>query len=61
MNYSDEWADAKEVSAPPPEVKKKKCEAVDCLEYFEVTWPSMRRCERCRREKREYKDPSSPF
>ncbi len=23
MNYSDEWADAKEVSAPPPEVKKR--------------------------------------
>ena len=66
---NDNWV---EVNPPPcengweevkskPKIIKKKCEAVNCLEFFEATWPTMRRCQRCRREKREYKTEDSPF
>jgi len=44
-----------------PEPIKKKCEGENCLDYFEATWPSMRRCNRCRREKRPYKSADCPF
>jgi len=56
----DSWADAKEVSAPV-ETMKKKCEGHNCAEYFMVKWPTARRCDRCRREKRPYKSEDNPF
>ena len=43
------------------ELEKKKCEGHNCAEYFMVKWPTARRCDRCRREKRPYKSEDNPF
>ena len=58
LPLDDGWSDAKEVELP---LQPRPCEGKDCLNMFTPTWPIQRRCPRCKREKRPYKDPTSPF
>jgi len=45
-----------------PEQPEKQCEGRDCLNMFRPSGPwGGRRCERCKKEKRPYKDSDSPF
>jgi len=54
-----EWKEAKGKFPDQPE---KDCEGRDCLNKFRPSGPwGGRRCERCRTEKRPYKDDESPF
>jgi len=40
-----------------PEQPKQECEAVDCEDTFTPSGPwGVKRCDRCRKEKRQYKD-----
>ena len=57
---SDDWSLAKEVDYDDSPVYK-QCEGVGCPNRFVATWPKMRRCPRCRKEKRPYRDPDQPF
>lgn len=45
----------------PPDLVEKMCEGKDCIKKFVVHLEVQRLCERCRKEKRPYKDPNSPF
>lgn len=42
-------------------LEEKECEGRDCLRTFTPTFKLMRRCERCRKEKRPYKETDEPF
>lgn len=53
--------DFKEVKGSYPKGPDKKCEGKGCPDYFEETWPGMRRCKRCRAEKRPYVEEGHPF
>jgi DnaJ-class molecular chaperone len=52
-----DWTKGKEVAI---EVDR-KCQGKDCLGTFTVEWPGQRRCPRCRKEGRPYKDKEEPF
>ena len=55
----NEWVAVTGTATRVPE--KKECEGKDCLNTFDAIWPGQRRCPRCRKEKRPYKDADSPF
>lgn len=57
----DIWAGGKEVEAPALELEEKECEGQNCLSSFMPQWHTQRRCPRCRKEKRPYRDSNSPF
>ena len=51
----NEWETSK---SKPKEEEPKQCEAVGCADMFIPTGPwGQRRCDRCRKEKRHYKEP----
>lgn len=54
---NNDWEEVK--TTPPP--REKQCEGENCIRTFMAKWPGERRCERCRKEKRPYKDPNNPF
>lgn len=56
-----DWGSGKTVYAPEPDLVQKACEGENCLDTFLAKWPTERRCERCRKEKRPYKKSDSPF
>lgn len=60
VTKQEDWSGGIEVVGPTEPVFK-ECEGVNCLDNFEVTFHKQRRCPRCRREKRSYKDPTAPF
>jgi hypothetical protein len=38
-----------------PEPPEKKCDGLGCIRTFKPKWHTARRCERCKKEKRPYK------
>jgi hypothetical protein len=62
MPESDNWGNAVEVVGPPEPLEPRSCDGNNCLDTFTPTWHKQRRCPRCRREKRPYKDlKNNPF
>lgn len=51
------WEDGSDVFIE----ENKVCEGKDCANTFTVTWPGMRRCGRCRKNKVPYKLADEPF
>jgi len=60
MKLKQKWTRATDKSINPvPEYKQ--CEGENCTNRFKLDWPNMRRCKRCRREKRPYRKEDNPF
>lgn len=61
MSPNDNWEGAMEVKGQPDPIEPRMCDGNNCLNMFTPTWHKQRRCARCRKEKRPYKDPQNPF
>lgn len=53
--------DWKEAKGSPPDYPEKQCDGENCFRKFKPTWHIQRRCPRCKKEKRPYKDADNPF
>lgn len=56
-----DWDSGEEIAGIPPDPIEKWCEGTNCLNKFLAKWPTARRCDRCRKEKRPYKSEDEPF
>jgi len=46
-----------------PVYEEQPCDGLGCIDKFTPTWHTQRRCDKCRKEKRPYKQdhPDHPF